>query len=52
MKHRRVPTAAEEHAFLASVVYASVFDYPVTLDQLHESLIAVQAPRGDRRGVV
>ena len=45
MTHHSVPTAAEEHAFLASVVYASVFDYPVTLDQLHESLIEVAAAR-------
>jgi hypothetical protein len=37
------PTRAQEHAFLSSVVYASVFDYPLTPEQLHEGLIAERA---------
>ena len=30
---------AQERAFLQSVVYAALFDYPLTLEQLRESLI-------------
>jgi hypothetical protein len=40
-------TAAEERAFLESVLYAAVFDYPLTLDQLHEALIGVRATKED-----
>jgi hypothetical protein len=36
-------TAAEERAFLRSVLYASVFDYPLTAEQLHACLIAARA---------
>lgn len=43
MKRTLPPTAAEERAFLHSVLYASVFDYPLTVEQLHESLIGVEA---------
>jgi hypothetical protein len=38
---------AQEHAFLCAVLYAAVFDYPLTADQLHESLIGVRANRED-----
>jgi len=37
------PTFAQEHAFLSTVIYASIFDYPLTREQLHESLIAARA---------
>lgn len=37
------PTRAQELAFLRSVTYASLFDYPLSLAQLHASLIAVRA---------
>lgn len=33
----------QEHALLRSVIYASIFDYPLTLEQLHESLIGERA---------
>jgi hypothetical protein len=39
----RAPTFAQEHAFLSTVTYASIFEYPLTPEQLHESLIAVRA---------
>jgi hypothetical protein len=35
----RVPHPAQERAFLQSVVYAALFDYPLSLAQLGESLI-------------
>lgn len=44
-----VPSPAAERAFLASVVYAAVFDYPLTLEQLHESLIELAAAPDDLR---
>lgn len=34
-----------ERAFLQSVVYAALFDYPLTLSQLHETFIAEPASR-------
>ncbi len=37
------PTRAQELAFLRSVTYASLFDYPLTLAQLHASLVEVRA---------
>lgn len=37
------PSAALERAFLHSVVYASLFEYPVTLTQLREGLIGEAA---------
>jgi hypothetical protein len=37
------PTHAQELAFLRSVIYASLFDYPLTLAQLHASLVEVRA---------
>ena len=40
-----IVTRQYELAVLQSVVYASLFDYPLTLDQLHESLIGVRADR-------
>lgn len=43
MKARSIPTTAQEHAFLSSVIYASIFDYPLTIEQLHESLIGERA---------
>jgi hypothetical protein len=44
---KRGCTPAEEHAFLCSVLYAAVFDYPLTAEQLHESLIGVRATAED-----
>jgi hypothetical protein len=38
-----IPTRAQELAFLRSVTYASLFDYPLTLAQLHASLVEVRA---------
>jgi len=49
MRPRSVPTPAEERAFIASVLYASIFDYPLTADQLHETLIGVRANPGVAR---
>lgn len=43
MTPQRAPSPAQERAFLASVVYASVFDYPLTLDQLQATLIGEEA---------
>ena len=37
------PTRQQELAVLQSVVYASLFDYPLTLEQLHESLVGIRA---------
>ena len=37
------PSAPLEQAFLQSVIYASLFDYPVTLKQLREGLIGQRA---------
>jgi len=37
------PTRAQELAVLRSVTYASLFDYPLTLAQLRESLVEVEA---------
>ncbi len=37
------PTRAQELAFLRSVTYASLFDYPLTLAQLHASLVEMHA---------
>ena len=37
----------EECAFLRSVLYAAVFDYPLTVEQLHEALIGVPATPDD-----
>lgn len=38
-----IPTREQELAVIQSVVYASLFDYPLTLDQLHQSLVGVRA---------
>lgn len=43
MKTTNPPTDAQERAILHSVLYASVFDYPLTSEQLHESLLHVRA---------
>lgn len=40
-----MPTRAQELAFLRSVTYASLFDYPLTLAQLHASLLEARADR-------
>ena len=37
------PAPAQERAFLQSVVYAALFDYPLTLAQLREGLMAERA---------
>ena len=37
------PTRAQERAFQQSVIYASLFDYPLTVEQLRESLIGQAA---------
>jgi hypothetical protein len=48
MRTRRSPVgSAQEQAFLRSVLYAAVFDYPLTLDQLHEALLDVRATRAE-----
>jgi hypothetical protein len=44
---RRAGSPAEEAAFLRSVLYAAVFDYPLTIEQLHEALIGVAATPAD-----
>lgn len=41
------PGPAQEQAFLQSVVYASLFDYPLTLAQLKEGLIGELADEQD-----
>lgn len=38
-----IPSRAQELAVLRSVTYAALFDYPLTLPQLHASLIGVRA---------
>ncbi len=38
-----MPTRDQELAFLRSVTYAALFDYPLTLAQLHASLVEVRA---------
>lgn len=38
-----MPTRDQELAVLRSVVYASLFDYPLTIEQLHAGLIGVKA---------
>jgi hypothetical protein len=38
-----MPTRDQELAVLQSVVYASLFDYPLTLDQLHHALVGIRA---------
>ena len=43
----RHPTFAQERAFLSTVIYASIFEYPLTREQLHESLIAARANLAD-----
>ena len=43
--HPVEPTREQELAVLQSVVYASLFDYPLTLDQLHHSLVGVAASK-------
>jgi hypothetical protein len=37
------PTRDQELAVLRSVIYASLFDYPLTIGQLHASLVGVRA---------
>src|SRR5688572_11743537 len=37
------PRPSQERAFLQSVVYAALFDYPLTIAQLCEALIGEQA---------
>ena len=37
------PTRAQELAVLRSVIYASLFDYPLTLEQLRATLVEVRA---------
>jgi len=37
------PTPEQEVAVLKSVTYAALFDYPLTLEQLHASLVGVRA---------
>ena len=37
------PTREEELAVLRSVIYASLFEYPLTLEQLHATLVGVRA---------
>lgn len=39
------PTREQEVAVLQSVIYASLFEYPLTLDQLHATLVGVRASK-------
>ncbi len=41
------PTPAQEQAFLSAVMYASVFDYPLTLEQLQQTLVGERAGKED-----
>jgi hypothetical protein len=43
MTRLAAPNAEQERAFLQSVVYAALFDYPLTPAQLHQSLIGQPA---------
>ena len=43
MSKRLQAQPAQERAFLQSVIYASLFDYPLTLPQLRESLLGESA---------
>lgn len=42
-----IPTRPQELAVLRTVIYASLFDYPLTVHQLHKSLIGVRAECSD-----
>src|ERR1700741_945406 len=42
-----IPTRQQELGVLRSVVYASLFDYPLTTHQLHQSLTGVRADCND-----
>jgi hypothetical protein len=37
------PTRSQELAFVKSVIYASLFDYPLTLAQVHATLVEIRA---------
>ena len=39
------PTREQELAVLQSVIYASLFEYPLTLEQLHATLVGVRASK-------
>jgi hypothetical protein len=45
-----MPTRREELAVLRSVIYASLFDYPLTLEQLRATLVEVKANEHDIAG--
>lgn len=38
-----IPTSEQERAVIATVTYASLFDYPLSIEQLHAGLIRVRA---------
>jgi hypothetical protein len=44
--------AALERAIVQTVAYADVFDYPLTLDEVHRYLIGVPASRGSLRAAL
>ena len=46
------PTRTQELAVLRSVVYASLFDYPLTLAQLRATLVEVSADEATLRVTV
>ena len=45
LNHRAEPTREQELGVLRTVIYASLFDYPLTLDQLHQSLVGIRAEK-------
>ena len=49
MSSSRTGFTSRERALLHSVLYAAVFDYPLTLEQLHEALIGIPATPDDIR---
>jgi hypothetical protein len=49
---RTDPGRAIQHAIVQAVAYADVFDYPLTVDEIHRYLIGVPAGRGAVRAAL